>query len=296
MKEGYDLDDIEKRLPNLLRSLDSDGRGEITKDEFVAHLNMNKITTAGPRSSKPLVMNCCPSALTTTPPSSIPGGGDSEFDVREAPKEEEAAAGGAGAAAEEFLSQSCCKSNCETYGQDCGKDKAADQPSPAPSEEEFVGEADDVARDTAARVRNLEDMVAKLEREEAARQRARELSEGGRGRARGRGRDRDVAERERQEDEEEEEEAASSCDWLSSSLQPLRADSLQTENEAVESGGVCVRVCVCVCVCMCVCVCVCARAGGRAGGRAQCSHTATVLPSLQSKISRRPACARMSLA
>ena len=31
MNEGYDLDNIDKRLPNLLCSLDGDGDGEITK-------------------------------------------------------------------------------------------------------------------------------------------------------------------------------------------------------------------------------------------------------------------------
>ena len=53
-----------------------------------------------------------------------------------------------------------------------------------------------------------------------------------------------MPERERQEEEEEEEEAASSFEWPSSSLQPLRTDSFQTENGAMESRGVCVRVCV----------------------------------------------------
>ena len=46
IQEGYDKHNVEKRLPLLFGSLDKDGDGEITKQEFVNHLHMmNKIDT-----------------------------------------------------------------------------------------------------------------------------------------------------------------------------------------------------------------------------------------------------------
>ena len=46
IQEGYEKHDVEKRLPLLFGSLDKDGDGEITKQEFVDHLHMmNKIDT-----------------------------------------------------------------------------------------------------------------------------------------------------------------------------------------------------------------------------------------------------------
>ena len=40
MREGYDRENIERRLPLLFSSLDKDGDGVITKDEFLGHLQM----------------------------------------------------------------------------------------------------------------------------------------------------------------------------------------------------------------------------------------------------------------
>jgi len=166
MKEGYTLDDIDKRLPNLLRSLDSDGNGEITKEEFVANLEMTKITTAGPKSCSALdsdATNSCPSAhLTMDPSSSIHYRIDREVDGREALKEvlqeeeEEEEE-------EELMAKSRHMSGSETHGQarDCNRHCNRDKEQLS-SEERFVEEADDVARDTAARIRSLEEMVEQL--------------------------------------------------------------------------------------------------------------------------------------
>lgn len=42
MQEGYDDEEIQRRLPLLFNSMDKDADGDITKEEFVAHFDANK--------------------------------------------------------------------------------------------------------------------------------------------------------------------------------------------------------------------------------------------------------------
>ena len=42
LQEGYQEEDLVNRLPRLFSSMDKDGDGEITKEEFISHFEVNK--------------------------------------------------------------------------------------------------------------------------------------------------------------------------------------------------------------------------------------------------------------